>query len=135
MAQVATGELTARERAEIDRAIRAAEQACRFEFSVFRGLCTGTPRAFAESLHSSLAAPQRSILIMVDPVSRALEVVTGSEVRRHLTDGEVHLALLAMQSAFAEGDEVGGLRRGILMLAEHAIPQHTLHVGPEHVGV
>ncbi|WP_162799163.1 DUF5130 family protein [Nocardioides sp. 616] len=135
MAQVALGELTARERAEIDKAIRAAEQACRFEFSVFRGVSTGAPRAFAESLHSSLAAPQRSILIMVDPVSRALEVVTGSEVRRHLTDGEVELAVLAMQSAFAEGDEVGGLRRGILMLAEHAIPQHTLHVGPEHVGV
>jgi Domain of unknown function (DUF5130) len=130
VAPVALGELGSRERAEIDKAIRSAEQACRFEFSVFRGVAAGQPRAFAESLHGSLSTPQRSILVMVDPASRALEVVTGAEVRRHLTDAEVELAVLTMQSAFAEGDEVGGLRRGILMLAEHAIPQHALHVGP-----
>ena len=56
-----------------------------------------------------------------------LEVVTGAEVRRNLSDGEVELAVLQMKSAFAEGDLVGGLKRGISMLAEHARAPHTLH--------
>ncbi len=34
-----------------------------------------------------------------------------------------------MQTAFAAGDLVGGLTRGIAMLAEHARPQNTLHAG------
>jgi hypothetical protein len=63
----------------------------------------------------------------VDPARRALEVVTGAEVRRNLSDGEVELAVLQMQSAFAEGDLVGGLKRGISMLAEHARAPLTLH--------
>ena len=36
-----------------------------------------------------------------------------------------------MQSDFAAGDLVGGLRRGIQMLAEHARAPQTLHAGPE----
>lgn len=124
---MAAGELDPRQRAEIDRAIRAAEQACRFEFSVFRGLSEGDPRQFARSLHAALATPERSVLIMVDPRARAIEVVTGAEVRPHLTDPEVELAVLAMQTDFAEGDEVGGIKRGIALLAEHAIPQRLLH--------
>ena len=55
--------------------------------------------------------------------------MTGTEVRRHLTDREVELAILAMQTDFAAGDFVGGLKRGISMLAEHARPQNTLHAG------
>ena len=55
---------------------------------------------------------------MVDPVARAIEVVTGSVVRRTLTDHEVQLAILEMQSAFAADDLVGGLKRGV----DHARP-------------
>ena len=129
MAQVATGELSARQRADIDRAIRSAEQVCRFEFSVFRGIAQGDPARYAQALHAALVAPSRSVLILVDPTVRALEVVTGSEVRRHLPDRQVELAVMTMQTLFAEGDEVGGLTRGIAMLAEHATPQNTLHAG------
>ena len=32
-----------------------------------------------------------------------------------------------MQTAFAEGDLVGGLRRGIPLLADHARSPQTLH--------
>ena len=127
MGPVAAGELTARQRAEIDKAIRAAEQTCRFEFSVFVGIARGKPAEHARALHAALVAPSHSVLILVDPTVRALEVVTGADVRRHLADREVELAVLAMQSAFAEGDVVGGLKRGIAMLAEHAAPQETLH--------
>ncbi len=120
MAAVAAGELSHGERLTVDRAIRAAEQACRFEFSVFVGRARGESRAFAERLHSATVAPDRSVLVLVDPDGRRLEVVTGEVVRRRLTDDEVDLALLQMRSAFAEGDLVGGLSRGIAQLAEHA---------------
>lgn len=126
---MAAGDFSPGERHELDRMIRAAEQASRCEFSVFVGSSGGDPRAFATRLHASLVAPARSILVMVDPTARVVEVVTGADVRRHLSDGEVELAILQMQSAFAEGDLLGGLKRGIGMLADHARAPETLHRG------
>ena len=117
---MATGELSHGERHEIDKAIRAAEQSSRFEFSVFVGRTQGGSRDYAERLHGASVAPDRSILVMVDPGARAVEVVTGDVVRRTLTDGEVDLAIVAMTSAFAEGDLVRGLTRGVAQLAEHS---------------
>jgi uncharacterized membrane protein YgcG len=115
------------ERAALDAAIRKAEQLSRAEFSVFVGKAEGEPRAFATRLHNSLVAPARSILVMVDPAARVIEVVTGAYVRRTLSDSEVELAIMAMQTAFAEADLVDGLRRGIAMLADHARSPQTLH--------
>lgn len=130
MAQVPAGDVfTATERSSLDETIRQAERLSRVEFSVFVGTADGEPRPFATQLHNTLVAPSHSILIMVDVEHRALEVVTGGFVRRTLTDGQVELCVVAMQTAFAEGDLVGGLRRGILMLAEHARPPRTLHAG------
>lgn len=120
-------DLRAAERYEIDRAIRAAEQASRVEFSVFVGASEGDARAHAQRLHASLVAPARSILLLVDTRARRIEVVTGSEVRRTLSDPEVELAVLEMQGAFAAGQLVAGLKRGIVMLAQHARAPHTLH--------
>ena len=120
MAQVAAGEFSSGERYVIDEAIRRAETLCRFEFSVFVGHAEGDSRAFAPPHHNSLVAPSRSILVMVDPTLRAVEVVTGGEVRRHLTDAEAALAVEEMTRSFAEGDLAGVLTRGIRLLAEHA---------------
>ncbi len=108
------------QRAVIDKAIRDAETTCRLEFSVFVGRSEGETRPFAERLHSTLAAPQRSVLVLVDPAARLLEVVTGAEAMRVLDDSEVQLAVLTMQSAFANGDLVGGISQGVRQLAEHA---------------
>jgi Domain of unknown function (DUF5130) len=127
VAQVAVGEFNAVERFQIDEAIRDAEQVSRFEFSVFVGRSGPDPRAFATQLHNSLVAPSRSILILLDPASRVLEIVTGGTVRRSLSDHEVELTMLEMESLFAAGDLVGGLRRGIQMLADHARAPDTLH--------
>jgi hypothetical protein len=119
------------ERFDIDRAIRHAETLSRYEFSVFVGSAEGETRPFAERLHATLTAPERSVLVMVDPAARMLEIVTGAEVRRGLEDGEVKLAALEMQSAFAAGDLVGGITRGVTMLAEHARRPRMLHAGSE----
>lgn len=115
------------ERFALDEAIRRAEQLCRYEFSVFVGRAEGSPREFARGLHASLVAPARSILVMVDPAQRVVEVVTGAEVRRTLPDAEADLAVVAMRGDFAAGDLVGGLRRGLQLLAEHAKAPTMLH--------
>lgn len=120
--------LSAADRLVLDKAIRRAEQQCRFEFSVYVGPTDGDDaRSFASRLHHRLVAPDRSVLVCVDPAQRVTEVVTGLDVRRHLTDAEVELAVLDMQGEFRDGNLTGGLARGIAMLAEHARAQNTLH--------
>lgn len=115
------------DRFDIDKAIRDAETVSRYEFSVFVGSSEGESRPFAERLHAALTAPDRSVLVMVDPTARLLEIVTGTAVRRDLEDGEVRLAAIAMQSAFEAGDLVGGIKQGLMMLAEHARRPRMLH--------
>ena len=121
-------QLSESDRLALDKSIRLAEQASRFEFSVYVGPAEGDDtRAWATRLHNRLVVPSRSVLIFVDPARRAIEVVTGGDVRRHLSDAEVELAVIAMSSELASGGLLSGLQRGISMLAEHARPQNTLH--------
>ncbi len=115
------------QQAEIDRAIRGAETTCRFEFSVYVGPCDGESRPFAQRLHAALVSPGRSILVLVDPAARLLEIVTGSDVRRVLTDDAVRLAAAEMQSCFGAGDLVGGITHGLAQLAGAARTPDTLH--------
>lgn len=112
--------LRTRERAGIDAAIRSAETISRFEFSVYVGASEGDPRAFAERLHQALVVPERSVLVLVDPDARALEVVTGEVVRRTLDDEHARLAVVSMQADLAAGDLVGGISRGLTQLAHQA---------------
>ena len=100
---------------------------CRFEFSVYVGPTDGDSQPFARRLHAALASPARSVLILVDPAARALEVITGSVVRRSLSDDAVRLAVAGMESAFSGGDLVGGIKHGVGQLAEAARKPATLH--------
>lgn len=118
---------TSAQRHEIDKAIRDAETLCRYEFSVFVGPFDGESRPFAERLHATLTAPERSVLVLVDPGAKLLEIVTGGEAQRVLDDAEVELAALTMQSAFATGDLVGGIVHGVQQLAEHARKPQLRH--------
>ncbi len=118
---------TAAERHQIDKAIRDAEIESRYEFSVYVGPADEDTRAFAEQLHAALVTPARSVLIMVDPVARALEVVTGEQARRELDDDDVRLTLADMQTQFAHGDLAGGIVRGINRWSAHARGPRTLH--------
>ena len=118
---MATGDaFSPAQRHEIDKAIRDAETLSRIEFSVYVGHSEGETRPFAERLHAALVAPARSVLVLVDPAAKRLEVVTGADAHRSLGDAEVKLAALTMESAFAAGDLVGGITRGVQQLAEHA---------------
>lgn len=115
------------QRNEIEKAIREAERISGREFSVYVGESTGDSRRAAEVMHSALPHPGNSVLIHVDPVNRSLEIVTGASVRRSLTNQQVALASLTMQSAFGAGDLAGGLRAGIVQLASLAVPVTSLH--------
>jgi uncharacterized membrane protein YgcG len=125
---VAAGDgLSSAQRLQIDKAIRDAETSSRHEFSVYVGRAEGDPRGYAERLHASLVNPARTVMILVDPAQRAVEVVTGAEVRRSLTDDEVGLAIAEMTSLFQHDDLVAGVVRGICLLAAHAERPRTLH--------
>lgn len=121
------GEFSASQQAEIDRAIRGAETTCRFEFSVYVGAAQAAAHAYAQRLHASLPSADRSVLILVDPAARELEVVTGPVVRRSLSDDAVRLAVAGMQSAFSAGDLVGGIKHGVSHLAQAARQPASLH--------
>jgi uncharacterized membrane protein YgcG len=120
--------LTPSDRFGIERAVRNAETSCGFDFSVYVGSADGDAREHAERLHSQLREPSRSVLVLVDPVARQLEIVTGSVVRRQLDDAEVGLAALSMQTAFAAGDFAGGIATGVQQLADHARRPPMLHM-------
>ncbi len=120
--QVAASDLlTGQERSSLDRVIRRAEETSRFEFSVYLGPAEGADtHAYATRLHNRLVVPARSVLILVDPERRAIEVVTGGEVRRIISDAEVSLAVAAMGDDLADGNYARGLERAIDLLAQHA---------------
>jgi uncharacterized membrane protein YgcG len=112
---------------DIERAVADAGRVSGLTFSVYVGQTQGGPRAYAEQLHGRLADPDRSVLILVDPSLRQLEIVTGPVVGRTLDNREAALAAISMQSAFATGDLYRGLLNGLQQLADHARGAQTLH--------
>ncbi|WP_020577295.1 DUF5130 family protein [Actinopolymorpha alba] len=116
-----------RERDELDRAVRVAGEFSGLSFSAYVGEPDGDFRSYAEHLHAALPNAARSVLVAVDPRGRQLEIVTGKEARRVLSDADCQLVILGMQSAFAGGDLVGGLVTGIQQLGEHARQPPTVH--------
>ena len=111
----------------LEKAVHNAETFSGLTFSVFVGVAEENARAYAERLHGALEDPARSVLVLCDPEFHALEIVTGSEARRWLSDAECGLAAATMQTSFVVGDIVGGLVAGIQQLGEAARHPRTLH--------
>lgn len=110
----------------IERAVSDAEKISGLRYSVYVGGADGDLRPFAEQLHRRLPRPDRAVLLVVDPSVRSLEVVTGADARRGLDDEGCRLAVLSMQSWFAEGDLTGGIEAGLQSLAERAQTMTTI---------
>jgi uncharacterized membrane protein YgcG len=92
-------------------------------FSVFVGDVDGgedqaRAREVAELLHAALgdAAPS-SVLLLVAPGQRRVEIVTGLAARRRLPDRACSLATASMTSAFTGGDIAGGIAEGLRQLS------------------
>ena len=119
--------LTQEELRRLEKAVHNAEVFSGLTFSVFVGIAEEDARAYAERLHGALENPADSVLVLCDPEFHVLEIVTGSEARRWLTDVECGLAAATMQTSFIVGDIVGGLVAGVQQLGEAARHPRTLH--------
>ncbi len=105
----------------MERVVETANNETGLGFSVYIGGADGDIRDAAERLHAELGAEaSKSILVMVSPGDRLLEIVTGAESARRLSDRACALAALSMTTSFAGGDLVGGIVTGVRMLAEAA---------------
>jgi uncharacterized membrane protein YgcG len=116
-----TGPFTDGQIREISRACSSASSESGLHFSVYVGPVEGDIREHAERLHAALGpVAARAALILVAPGDRQLEIVTGKESARRLSDRACALAALSMTTSFAGGDLVGGIVTGLRMLSEAA---------------
>jgi uncharacterized membrane protein YgcG len=106
---------------EISRACTTAGTESGLTFSVFVGAAEGDIRDHAERLHAALGRDAaNAVLVFVAPGERGLEIVTGKESSRRLSDRSCALAALSMTTAFSGGDLAGGIVTGVRMLSESA---------------
>jgi uncharacterized membrane protein YgcG len=112
---------TSQQALDIERVAQRANAETGLNFSVYVGAADGDIRDAAEQMHAKFgAAAPRTVLVMVSPGDRLLEIVTGAESARRLTDRACALAALSMTASFRGGDLVGGILTGVRMLAEAA---------------
>lgn len=116
------GPFSTRQLLRLDEALRVADQVTGLHFSIYLGPLEEPLREAAEKLHAQTRNPKRAILIAVSPNQRKLEIVTGADARKRVSDRDAKLAGLSMAAAFSGGDLAGGLLIGIDQLASHAGP-------------
>ena len=114
------GPFTTRQLLRLDEALRVADQQTGLTFSVYIGDLEEPTRAYAEQLHRQLDGAARAVLVAVSPNQRLLEIVTGTDARKRISDRDAKLAALSMAAAFAGGDLAGGVLAGLDQLASHA---------------
>lgn len=119
--------LSPSQRADLTRLVQQARAICGYGFGVFVGpLPDG--RESAVTQHALLPDPAAAILVAVDPSARTIEIVTGASARITLDTRACELAVLAMKSCFLADDLVGGIREGVILLAEHARAPKVYHL-------
>jgi hypothetical protein len=105
VAPVPSGEPFSNEQVRaITQAAADASRATGLHFSVYVGGVEGDVRDAAEKLHAALGplAPT-AVLVVVSPGDRLLEIVTGKQSARRLSDRACALAALSMTTSFAGG--------------------------------
>jgi hypothetical protein len=105
----------------LDDVLREAERFTGLRFSAYLGDLGSNTGATAQSLLSGLGpdAPT-AVLLAVSPGQRVVEVVTGPEAARRVSDRAARLAVLAVVSSCTDGDIPGALVTGIRILADQA---------------
>jgi hypothetical protein len=107
-----------RQQDEINRAIELAQRQTDLTFMAYVGPATDDSRVFARKTLAALPDPERSVLVVVDPAQRLLEIVAGTVASRVVDERACALA----------ADCAGGIANGILSLAEHARRPRSLHL-------
>jgi len=114
------GPFNTRQLLRLDDALRVADQQTGLTFSVYVGDLDEPVRESAEKLHKQIENSSRAVLLAVSPNQRVLEIVTGPEARKRVSDRDAKLAALSMAASFAGGDLAGGVISGLDQLATHA---------------
>jgi hypothetical protein len=114
------GPFTPAQMAKLDEALTLTSRSSGLLFSVYAGALGPDTRVTAEALHAQMQDPANSVLIAVSPGQRVVEVVTGENSARRLTNNGCRLAVMAMVASFKEGDLVGDLVSGLRMMADQA---------------
>jgi hypothetical protein len=105
----------------LDDVLREAERFTGLRFSAYLGDLGSNTAASAESLLAGLGADApAAVLLAVSPGQRVVEVVTGGEAARRVSDRAARLAVLAVVSSCTDGDIAGALVTGIRILADQA---------------
>ena len=120
--EVRDAPFTTRQLLRLDKALRTADSSTGLTFSVYVGDLAEPARDTAERLHRQLTSPADAVLIAVSPGQRRLEIVTGAQARKRLSDRDAKLAALSMVAAFGGGDLAGGIILGLDQLVTHAGP-------------
>ncbi len=115
----------------IERAIAHAHAESDLDYSVFVGAPDGDLRNQGRHLLGALGDDaDRSVVVVIDPAHRRLEILTGAIAARYLDDRATALGAMSMTSSFAAGDLAGGVVAGLHTLSEHARHPRTLHSNP-----
>ena len=114
------GPFTTRQLLRLDEALRVADQQTGLTFSVYIGDLEEPTREYAEELHRQLDGAAKAVLVAISPNQRLLEIVTGTEAHKRISDRDAKLAALSMAASFAGGDLAGGVLSGLDQLASHA---------------
>ena len=107
--------------ARVENALAEASRRTGLNVSVYLGDLGDDTRERAEELLDSLGDRAAvAVLVAVSPGQRVVEVVTGPEARRRLTDRDCKLAVMSMVASFEQGNLAAGLVNGLRMIADHA---------------
>lgn len=112
----------------LDEVMAAAERSTGLRFSVYLGDLGANSHTAAESLHTGLGAESVvAVLLAVSPGQRIVEVVTGAEAARRISNRSARLAVLSVIASCSEGDLLGSLVNGVRTLADQAgtLPERT----------
>jgi hypothetical protein len=112
----------------LDDVLLEAERVTGLRFTAYIGNLGDDTRATAESLLHSLGHESPvAVLLAVSPGQRVVEVVTGGEAARRISDRAARLAVLSVSSACGLGEVANGLVNGLRILADQAgtLPERT----------
>lgn len=112
----------------LDDVLIEAERVTGLRFTAYLGDLGADTRTTAEALLTSLGAEAPvAVLLAVSPGQRVVEVVTGGEASRRISERAARLAVMTVTAACGLGEIANGLVNGLRILADQAgtLPDRT----------
>lgn len=105
----------------LDDVLIEAERVTGLRFTAYLGHLGSDTRSTAEGLLTSLGAEAPvTVLLAVSPGQGVVEVVTGGEAARRISDRAARLAVMSVTAACGAGEITNGLVNGLRILADQA---------------